>query len=351
MTFVCRDLVSYTGSYSFMYTYSAPKPAVINMWKSVLTEVLTGGWDQDQFRYWGTKMHDSINSFVMSTNFVPRAQNSFVRVLLGRLSRLEDPTARNMLSKSPLLTSPLPVVGASQSEWPRIWEAMTNTYPHANSGFVSWDPSSPCADKLVGEKFSEWSWRKQCAASLITVALWTGRYAILPDIAHGIYDVMQLSNWFPIMLEGKLSTILQGALPSERDTLRLRENDPNVDITLAALRNPKHVTRIAYFLPGDWAVRLNTGCMCCIALQNWIELRGDASSMSAFTDANCNMPANVKQQLDLFVAPAPPDRLQFQCMRRGGPASEGNPDPSCSSRSHRQSWEHFQNRHKNATAD
>jgi hypothetical protein len=87
-----------------------------------------------------------------------------------------------------------------------------------------------------------------------------------------------------------------------------------------------------------------------IVVQNWIELRGDAGSMIAFTDANCKLPSNIKQQLDLFVAPAPPDRLQFQCMRRGGPASDENPDPTCSSRSHRQSWEHFENRHKNVTA-
>lgn len=32
------DLV-YSGDYSFMYTYSAPKPAVIGMWNRVLGEV------------------------------------------------------------------------------------------------------------------------------------------------------------------------------------------------------------------------------------------------------------------------------------------------------------------------
>lgn len=34
------DLV-YTGSYSFMFTYSAPQPAVVEMWTHVLEEVRT----------------------------------------------------------------------------------------------------------------------------------------------------------------------------------------------------------------------------------------------------------------------------------------------------------------------
>ena len=42
-------------------------------------------------------------------------------------------------------------------------------------------------------------------------------------------------------------------------------------------------------------------------------------------------PAHLKQHLRDYVMPVPPGRLQFKCMRGGGPVSETNhnPDQSC----------------------
>jgi hypothetical protein len=82
---------SYWGDYSFMYTYSAPKPAVISMWKSVLTEVLTGGWDQDQFRYWALNMSANITSEVIPKAAVGRSQNNFAAVTEARLQEFGRP--------------------------------------------------------------------------------------------------------------------------------------------------------------------------------------------------------------------------------------------------------------------
>jgi hypothetical protein len=74
-----------------MYTYSAPKAAVINMWKSVLTEVLTGGWDQDQFRYWAMNMSSVIRGQVIPKAAVGRSQNNFAAVTEARLQELGKP--------------------------------------------------------------------------------------------------------------------------------------------------------------------------------------------------------------------------------------------------------------------
>lgn len=46
---------------------------------------MTGGWDQDQFKYWGMKMGDSIKSTVLSRSDILRSQNQFDNVLLTRM--------------------------------------------------------------------------------------------------------------------------------------------------------------------------------------------------------------------------------------------------------------------------
>ena len=38
---------------------------------------------------------------------------------------------------------------------------------------------------------------------------------------------------------------------------------------------------------------------------------------------------DTRQYLALFVAPRPPDRLSFACMRQGGPLSDTNKNPTC----------------------
>ena len=47
---------SFINGHSFTYAYGKPTRKAIEMWRRVLHEVETGGWDQDQYGYWATKM-------------------------------------------------------------------------------------------------------------------------------------------------------------------------------------------------------------------------------------------------------------------------------------------------------
>lgn len=51
-------------------------------------QVETGGWDQDQFGYWGKKMAGNISSTTLSTNAVVRSQNNYASMDVARLDEL-----------------------------------------------------------------------------------------------------------------------------------------------------------------------------------------------------------------------------------------------------------------------
>ncbi len=53
-------------------------------------QVLTGGWDQNQFRYWGNQMKDSINSHQLGLSSVSRSQNRFSSLLISREKKQID---------------------------------------------------------------------------------------------------------------------------------------------------------------------------------------------------------------------------------------------------------------------
>ena len=59
----------------------------------VCVQVLTGGWDQDQYGYWARNMSANFNAVQMDRNYVYRPQNDFAGILKTREEDMKRPYA------------------------------------------------------------------------------------------------------------------------------------------------------------------------------------------------------------------------------------------------------------------
>ena len=65
----------------------------------------------------------------------------------------------------------------------------------------------------------------------------------------------------------------------------------------------------------------------CYALQLVVAIADSPEDMEAATVSLRS--STLTTHFDLFVSPTPPDRLSLPCMRRGGPITAENPNPTC----------------------
>ena len=89
--------------------------------------------------------------------------------------------------------------------------SLLSVFPSVHSRFITWDSESECAQPPTTQP--DWHWRKQCIYSIIALGVWSQRYVVLPDRLpfSNVYNVNQLSNWFPILLESRFSALMRTA--------------------------------------------------------------------------------------------------------------------------------------------
>ena len=243
--------------------------------------------------------------------------------------------------------------------------SLLSQYPMGSARFIAWAPSSQCG--AVQYNTASWHWRKQCMAALVIAALYSQRYIVLADNMRDAYDVDEMAAWFPIVPSGKLSILAPGAALDGPSSMRLLLAAGTIAEAAQNVLHSLDLVRAAHVLcPRRDCCCCCCCCCCCLyvglwpshspavrqasavrvrcrCLQRAVLLDGTPAAQASFAFTNFQVPSWCLQQLEMFIAPPPPPRPQFQCMRLGGPANPANRDPTCpvAPQSVRTSWDYL----------
>ncbi len=69
-----------------------------------------------------------------------------------------------------------------------------------------------------------------------------------------------------------------------------------------------------------------------LGLQHLVRVSGTPDELKALSKGQFAVPEGLRERVFLYIAPTAPMRTPRVCTRRGGPASDENPDPVCKPR-------------------